>query len=320
MITDNLEKVKNALIQDEIVAIPTETVYGLAGNIYSEIAIQKIFTVKKRPFFNPLIVHLKSVDCLDTVAKNIPEIAWKIASRFWPGPLTLVLDKKAHISELITGGKSTVAVRVPNHHKTLALLNSIDFPLAAPSANIFKTLSPTCAKHVSDAFGDEMLILEGNECTIGLESTIIGFDGQTPIVYRLGAIEIEEIESITGKVKWATTENSNPNAPGMLTQHYSPNTHLIVTSDLQKAITNYSYLKIGVLEFTPQIEETQVVKIQTLSKIGDLREAASNFYNALHQLDRCDLEVIIAEEMPNVGLGKTINDRLKRAIANNQIE
>lgn len=315
MITKDIEKVKSALINEEIVAIPIETVYGLAGNIYSEIAMKKIFKAKKRPFFNPLIVHIKSVEYLENIAQNIPEIAWKLATTFWPGPLTLVLDKKENISDLITAGKDTVAVRVPNHDLTLELLNAIEFPIAAPSANIFKTLSPTSSAHVYKSFGDEILILEGNNCKLGIESTIIGFEKNLPIVYRFGAISLEEIESITGKIKIASNQNSKPDAPGMLSQHYSPKTDLILTTDLQSEILKFNDKKIGVLQFGYEVNENQVFKTETLSANEDLKEAASNFYNALHTLDLYDLDLIIAKKMPNEGLGKTINDRLTRAIS-----
>ena len=314
MITIDIAKVKNALINDEIVAIPTETVYGLAGNIYSEIAIKKIFNAKKRPLFNPLIVHIKSAEYLEKIAHNIPEIAWKLAASFWPGPLTMVLNKQDHISYLITAGKRTVAVRVPNHKLTLELLNEIEFPIAAPSANIFKTLSPTSAKHVFGAFGNEILILDGDECKIGLESTIIGFEEDIPILYRLGAITIEEIESITGKIKIAAAQNHAPEAPGMLSQHYSPRTKMILTTDMQSEIAKFKNKKIGVLSFKSENQKNQVIKIETLSKTGNLKEAASNFYHALHSLDSSDLDLIIAEKLPNEGLGKTLNDRLIRAI------
>ena len=166
-----------ALENNEIVAIPTETVYGLAGNAYSETAVEKIFALKNRPHFNPLIVHIKSAAVLTSVAKNIPLVALQLADAFWPGPLTLVLEKQEHIPDIVTGGKNTVGVRVPNHPIALELLEQLDFPLAAPSANPFGSISPTTAKHVADYFTDTLtIILDGGSCDKGIESTIIGFE------------------------------------------------------------------------------------------------------------------------------------------------
>jgi L-threonylcarbamoyladenylate synthase len=181
--------------KNELIAIPTETVYGLAGNAYSDTAIRKIFELKKRPLLNPLIVHLKSASCIQEVASEIPEIGLKLINQFWPGPLTLILKKQKHISDLMTAGKDTVAVRVPNHPLTLALLNELEFPLTAPSANPFGSISPTNAEHVLSYFGKEIeAILDGGQCEKGLESTIIGFENEKPILYRHGAISMDEIE------------------------------------------------------------------------------------------------------------------------------
>jgi len=312
---NEIEPIKSLLLNEEVAAIPTETVYGLAANIFSEKAISRIFELKKRPLFNPLIVHIKSLDYLDQIADEIPEAASILARAFWPGPLTLVLRKKSIVSDLITGGKKTVGVRVPNHELTLKLLQSLDFPLAAPSANTFQSISPTIPEHVEKNFGQNVAILDGGSCKLGLESTILGFEKEKVILYRFGAISIEEIEKVVGKVHIQNNENVNPNAPGMLSKHYSPFTKIILTSDLQSEILKFQDSKIGVLQFRNMIKENQVYKIETLSENGDLSEAATNFYNALHLLDLSALDLIIAEKLPNVGLGKTINDRLTRAIS-----
>lgn len=312
---NEIEPIKNVLLNEEVVAIPTETVYGLAGNIYSEKAIKKIFELKKRPFFNPLIVHIKSLDFLDQVADEIPDIASKLAEVFWPGPLTLVLRKKSTISDLISGGKKTVGIRVPNHKLSLNLLESLDFPLAAPSANTFQSISPTLPEHVEKNFGQKLAILDGGPCQLGLESTILGFENEKVILYRLGAISIEEIENVVGKVHIQNFENSKPDAPGMLSKHYSPQTKIILTDDLQSEIIKFKDRKIGVLQFGNEVNLNQAFIIETLSKNKDLKEAARNFYNSLYKLDLHDLDIIIAQKMPNEGLGKTINDRLTRAIS-----
>jgi len=312
---NEIEQIKKFLLKEEVAAIPTETVYGLAGNIYSEKAIKKIFELKKRPFFNPLIVHIKSLDYLDQIADEIPNTAIKLAKAFWPGPLTLVLKKKSTVSDLITGGKKTVAIRVPNHKLTLSLLESVDFPLAAPSANTFQSISPTLPEHVEKNFGENLAILDGGPCQLGLESTILGFENEKIILYRLGAISVEEIEKVVGKIHIQNNEKSKPNAPGMLSKHYSPKTKIILTTNLQSEILKFQDKKIGVLQFGNELNEKQVFKKETLSENEDLKEAASKFYQALHTLDLYDLDLIIAQKMPNEGLGKTINDRLTRAIS-----
>ena len=191
IISQDIKKAIALLSADKLVAIPTETVYGLAGNIYSEKAIKSIFETKKRPFFNPLIVHIPSTDTLEDVVSYVPEKARLLAEAFWPGSMTLVLKKQATIPDIITAGKDTVAVRVPNHPLTLELLKQLPFPLAAPSANPFGSISPTKPEHVERYFKEAISqVLDGGACTNGIESTIIGFENDEPIIYRLGALAI----------------------------------------------------------------------------------------------------------------------------------
>lgn len=315
MTTTNITKAAQALINDEIIAIPTETVYGLAGNAYSEKALKKIFELKKRPFYNPLIVHIKSTVFLDTVATDIPDMAWKLAEEFWPGSLTLVLKKQPHIPDIVTAGKETVAVRVPNHPVALALLEQLEFPLAAPSANPFGCISPTTAMHVSNYFKENLeIVLDGGACQNGIESTIIGFENDKPILYRHGSISVEDIERITGKVLIITSKDSSPDAPGMLSRHYAPKTNTYLTDNVAELILSFSGKKIGLLLFKDEITSTENILQEVLSKKGNLAEAAKNLYAAMHRLDKSSLDVIIAERFPNKGLGKSINDRLERAI------
>ncbi|WP_269222867.1 L-threonylcarbamoyladenylate synthase [Flavobacterium sp. IMCC34518] len=315
MTTTNIIKAAQALINDEIVAIPTETVYGLAGNAYSENALKKIFELKKRPFYNPLIVHIKSTAFLDTVASDIPDMAWKLAKEFWPGSLTLVLKKQPHIPDIVTAGKETVAVRVPNHPVALALLELLEFPLAAPSANPFGCISPTTAMHVSNYFKENLeIVLDGGACQNGIESTIIGFENDKPILYRHGSISIEAIERIVGKVLITTSKNSSPDAPGMLSRHYAPKTNTYLTDNVPELIPLFSGKKIGLLLFKDEITDDENIHQEVLSRTGDLAEAAKNLYATMHRLDKSNLDVIIAERLPNKGLGKSINDRLERAI------
>jgi L-threonylcarbamoyladenylate synthase len=315
MITSDLELTKIFLDNEYIIGLPTETVYGLAGNINSEKAIKSIFALKKRPLFNPLIVHVKNKNAISTVARNIPDKAYQLAEAFWPGPLTLLLPKKSSISDLITAGKPTVAVRVPNHEKALKLLDMLDYPLAAPSANPFGSISPTNSKHVQQYFGKSLsLILEGGPCTKGIESTIIGFQNDQPLVYRLGTLSVDEIESYLGmKLPRSTKASESPEAPGMLSKHYSPRTPLILTDSLEETIEKSANKKIGVLTFGPEILSQPCTIHMVLSDHEILEEASSRLYAALHQLDELDLDLIIAQKFPENGLGQAINDRLMRA-------
>ena len=314
MITTDIKKAEKALKKNKLVAIPTETVYGLAGNAYDESALAEIFKLKNRPFYNPLIVHIKSASSISDVAIDIPESALILAEKFWPGPLTLVLKKQPHISDLVTAGKDTVAVRVPNHPVALELLNKLEFPLAAPSANPFGSISPTNADHVFNYFGGKLeVILDGGECERGIESTIIGFENNQPILYRHGSISLEEIEKITGKLSSITNSEKTPNAPGMLSRHYAPNTATYLTNNVVELIKCFKGKRIGILVFKNQINGKDIFQTEILSKSGDLNEAAKNLYAAMHRLDENNLDVIIAERLPDVGLGKTMNDKLERA-------
>ena len=315
MITSDLNQVKTALINGDIIALPTETVYGLAANIYLDSALEKVFKLKKRPSHNPLIIHISNAGILEQIAKNIPAKARELANVFWPGPLTLVLEKQDQIPNRITAGKPTVAVRVPNHPIALQLLESLNFPLAAPSANPFGSLSPTSAKHVALYFKEEInFILDGGPCFCGLESTIIGFENDKPILYRHGAISIEEIEKIIGPIKIKNQNSKNPSAPGMLTRHYAPKTQIQINEDISLALAQNPDKKIGVLSFRKNKKIKTEIHQEVLSISGDLNEASKNLYAALHRLDQMNLDLIISSFFPEKGLGKTINDRLKRAI------
>lgn len=315
MITSNIDKAVKALINDEIVALPTETVYGLAGNAYNDSVIRKIFDLKKRPLYNPLIVHIRSASCLHEVAQNIPEMAFKLSEKFWPGPLTLLLEKKEQISALVTAGKNTVAVRVPDHPFILDVLNRLEFPLAAPSANPFGSISPTCAEHVSDYFDQSLsVILDGGECERGIESTIVGFEENTPVLYRYGSISVEDIEKVAGKLRVNTKNDKHPDAPGMLSRHYSPATDTYFADNVEDLINDFDGKRIGLLLFKNKFQESKIRVQEVLSRDGDLTEASRNLYAALHRLDKAGLDVIIAEKLPDYGLGAAMNDRLRRAV------
>ncbi len=317
IISKDISKAIQLLTAEDIVAIPTETVYGLAGNIYSDKAIKSIFETKKRPFFNPLIVHISSVDYLSEIVEYIPEKAKLLAESFWPGPITLVLKKKDTIPDIITAGKDTVAVRVPNHPVALALLKQLPFPLAAPSANPFSSISPTTAEHVETYFKDNIkMVLDGGACKSGIESTIIGFENDDPIIYRLGSTSIEAIEAVVGKIEIKNKKEVRPDAPGMLERHYAPKTKTILTDNIEHAINLNTDKRIGLLVFSSEFESEEIKTQIVLSKDGNMEEAASKLYDALLRLDKQQLDIIIAEKFPDYGLGKSINDRLERATKN----
>lgn len=312
VITTDINLCQKLLQNNQVVAIPTETVYGLAGNIFEEEAIEKIFKIKGRPLFNPLIVHIHSLSQLDALVSELPEAATRLMKTFWPGPLTLILPKKEGVSNLITAGKPTVGVRMPKHPMARTLLQGLSFPLAAPSANPFTKISATSAQHVASYFGDEIpAILDGGPCEVGLESTIVGFEKNVPVVYRKGGVSLEAIKACVGTVKLLTKEENAPVAPGMLLKHYSPDTKLIISKDIEQSIVNHVHLKVGVLSFYKNDYTNCTLKI--LSAKQDLTEAAKNLFAALHELDQLNLDLIITECFPEEGLGISINDRLERA-------
>lgn len=314
LVSRDITKAVQLLEKEDVVSIPTETVYGLAGNIFSEKAIKKIFELKQRPFFNPLIVHLSGADQLNTVVEYLPEKAKLLAEKFWPGPLTLILKKKPEVPDLVTSGKDTVAVRVPNHPVSLELLSKLDFPLAAPSANPFGSISPTESSHVANYFeGKLSMVLEGGPCERGIESTIVGFENGNAVLYRLGSITVEEISKLIGDIEIRNKKETAPDAPGMLSRHYAPQTRTYVVDKVADFILNYPGQNIGVLVFQNAVEAPNIKAQEILSRQGDLQEAASRLYGALHKLDKEHLDMIVAERFPDQGMGKAINDRLLRA-------
>jgi L-threonylcarbamoyladenylate synthase len=316
-ISTDLILAKTLLEKGQLVAIPTETVYGLAGNALDPLAVAAIFETKNRPSFDPLIIHVASIDEASTYCSGFPEPLRKLASAFWPGPLTLLLPKTSQIPDLVTSGLDRVAIRVPNHPQTLELLRSLDFPLAAPSANPFGYISPTTPEHVNAQLGEFIpMILDGGPCKVGLESTIVGMAGVDVVVYRLGGLEIDAIESIVGKVKLQNHSSSNPQAPGLLESHYAP-AKPFVLGDLTKLIPHYASQgkSFGVLSFQNFSEEVVLEKQIILSQNGNLKEAAVNLFAAMRSLDGMNIEFILAELAPDHDLGKAINDRLKRASA-----
>ncbi|MEM6828953.1 MAG: L-threonylcarbamoyladenylate synthase [Bacteroidota bacterium] len=307
-------KMAVSLLNDnELVGIPTETVYGLAGNALNEEAILKIYETKKRPRFDPLIAHIDGLDKLKGLVKEVPEKANQLIEKFWPGPLTLLLKKTDLVPDLLTSGLDRVAIRVPNHPLALSLLRELSFPLAAPSANPFGYVSPTTALHVSDQLGVEIpYILDGGTCEIGVESTIIGFSEEgNPIVYRLGGTKVEDIEDAVGMVDFDLNVSSDPTAPGMLKSHYSPGKPLVV-GDIKENLKRFKGKNLGVISFDKQYDGVGR-NIYVLSPKRSIEEAARNIFAALRKMDNDEVEVVLAEYVPDEGLGKAINDRLRRA-------
>jgi len=308
-------KAKAILEQGDLVGIPTETVYGLAGNALNPDAVAKIFAVKNRPDFDPLIIHTSSIDRVLEFTVQIPEVLLPLGEKYWPGPLTILLPKKSIVPDLVTSGLDAVAVRVPSHSLTRELLSILDFPLAAPSANPFGYISPTQASHVNDQLGKKIpYILDGGLCEVGLESTIVGVENGEVFIYRLGGLDVKDIELIVGKVKIMTHSSSNPKSPGMLKSHYAPLKPFIL-GDLEMLVEEYlsKGISFAVLSFSDEFRNVpQRLQIQ-LSQNHNVTEAAKNLFASMRALDTMDVSVILSELLPEQGLGRAINDRLKRA-------
>jgi len=312
----DIQKAISILESGGLVAIPTETVYGLAANALNPEAVAKIFEVKQRPTFNPLITHLKNSGELQQYASEIPADAILLADAFMPGALTLLLPKKPIIPNLTTSGLPTAAFRVPNHPLTLQLLEQLDFPLAAPSANPFGYISPTTAEHVLQQLGSKIpYILDGGACQGGLESTIVGFEKGKVIVYRIGLVSVEEIAFVLEKEVIVKDKSVKIVAPGMLPFHYAPLKPMILYDSILELNTveeDTAYLLFDeFIQFIPS--EQQFL----LSPSGDLKEAAKNLYSFLHHLDNSRFSKITAFRVPDIGIGKAINERLEKASKRN---
>lgn len=302
------------LRKDELVAIPTETVYGLAANAGSVAAVLKVFETKQRPSYNPLIVHLDKVEKISGFVTSFPEIAKAMMMEFSPGPLTILLPTNRVLPSIVNNGKELMAFRIPDHAMTLGLLASLDFPLVAPSANLFTTVSPTDPQHVLKNFDGKIpYILDGGPCNVGIESTVVGFDEKDrPVIYRQGAITEEEIRSFAGYAALFNKEGDH-SSPGLSKLHYSPSTKLILVDDLQSLPVGINPEKTGLISFCAEHPFIPRSNTFVLSPDGDMKEAARNLYKALHHLDDLSLELILAERMPLNELGVAINDRLTRA-------
>lgn len=323
--SDNIDYCADLLRQDAIIGIPTETVYGLAGNAFKEVSVRKIFQVKNRPLVDPLIVHCGHLRLVESIAV-FNDFARRLAEAFWPGPLTLVVPKNKTIPDIVTAGLNSVAVRIPHHPVFRSVLERLDFPLAAPSANPFGYVSPTLAEHVQHTLGNTIeAILDGGPCKIGLESTIIDLrDSKTPVILRHGPITSAQISHcIDVPVATAISEKNNENlaqsAPGQLTRHYSPKATVELLecgSTRYKNPIAYSHDK-SIALICNQKPDWHAIQsnIYWLSEKGNLQEMAHNLFGLIQKLDRQNLKKIYIEKAPSEAIGSAINDRLRRAAA-----
>ena len=308
----NIKRAVNALKTGELVAFPTETVYGLGADGLNEIAVAKIFEAKQRPNFNPLILHISSLKMLDTIASYSNDKVKILAERFWPGPLTLILDKKEIVPYLVTSGLETVAVRMPDNKIALELINKLGRPIAAPSANSFSKLSPTKAEHVEKQLGDKVnIILDGGSCKVGVESTIIEITNNSQVLLRPGGIAKESIEELIGELTEIPNQSNNPNSPGQLKVHYAPNIPIYFYDE--EKVNVFSHLKIGGIFLQEEKKSDKFFITKVLSESGNLREATSNLFAYLHEMEGLNLDMIFVERVEQKGLGIAIMDRLTKA-------
>jgi L-threonylcarbamoyladenylate synthase len=297
-----------------LVAFATETVYGLGANAYDVRAVGRIFEAKDRPTFDPLIVHVGNRAWVESVAATVTPLAQRLIDAFWPGPLTLVLPKTDRIPDLATAGLPTVGVRMPSHPSAVELLRQANVPIAAPSANRFGHVSPTRAEHVAEHLGDRIdYILDGGPCTVGVESTILDVTGAEAVLLRPGGLPLEAIEAQIGPVRLIeamSAANEPQPSPGRLLRHYATRTALVI-SDAEESPP--SIARVGLLTLAAKSDDEHYAAIETLSPAGDLAEAAANLFAAMRRLDARGLDLIVVRFVPEVGLGRAINDRLRRA-------
>ena len=323
MVSDaEIQDAGNIIRGGGLVAFATETVYGLGANALDAAAVAKVFASKGRPSFDPLIVHVADAAAAWALAdlEKLPEpgreVPGALAAAFWPGPLTLVLPKRdggaGGVPGIVTSGLGTVGLRVPAHPVARALIAAAGVPIAAPSANAFGGISPTRAEHVKVACDR---VLDGGPCATGVESTVVGFDEAGPVVLRLGGIAVEAIEAVVGRPVGVAQPGEKIASPGMLDRHYAPRTPLRLVSRLEDVDPGtLGGGAAGLLSLRGERGRGMGFRvIETLSPTGDLTAAAAVLFEAMHRLDAAGLNVIVAEAVPDEGLGRAINDRLRRA-------
>ncbi|MCT8158922.1 L-threonylcarbamoyladenylate synthase [Pseudoruegeria sp. SHC-113] len=301
-----IKRAGDVLRSGGLVAFPTETVYGLGADAGNDAAVAQIFEAKARPQFNPLIVHVASLEAAQALA-DFPDAALRLAQAFWPGPLTLVVPMKpgAPLSKLVSAGLPTVGLRVPDAPLAQALFEAAGCPVAAPSANPSGKISPTQAAHVAQGLDGRIdAILDGGACGVGVESTIVGFDGETPVLLRPGGLPAEALEAAIGApLRLGGSSPDAPSSPGQLESHYAPGAPVRLNAQEKRA--GEVLLGFGAVEGADL----------NLSPAGDLLEAAANLFAMLHELDGAEAEAIAVSPIPETGLGRAINDRLRRAAA-----
>jgi len=328
----NLRIAGRALAEGKLVVIPTETVYGLGADAFNAAAVARVFEAKARPSFDPLIVHISRMEDLLRVASGIPRAAAQLAEALWPGPLTMVFPKKPELPDIVTSGLGSVAVRFPSHTLARKIIEYSGTVIAAPSANPFGYISPTTAAHVADMLGDRVdYIVDGGPCEVGVESTVLDMTGELPIVLRHGGMPVERIREIVSEVLERThsaatigPENDSPAmaSPGQLESHYAPNAPLLLFSRGELASTDFgdaarAWKRAAIVFDGDQAGQLArrgtFTEVFALTERGDMREAASNLFAIMHDLDGKGFDFIYAERVPDEGLGRAINDRLYRA-------
>ena len=310
-----IERAVALLRKGELVAFPTETVYGLGGDASNPSAVKNIFSAKGRPADHPLIVHLPDAASIRKWAADIPDSAWMLAEQFWPGPLALVLNKENQVSDLITGGQTTVGLRVPQHPIAQQLLKAFDGALAAPSANRFGRISPTTAQHVHDEFADQntvAAVIDGGACPVGVESTIIDLSGEHPRLLRPGMIMFSQIEELLGCKVELPNANQGPRVSGRLPSHYAPKTPLAVMA-FEDIATMLAQTKRSLAVLGLQTPIADIVNHQWVVMPDDPEAYAFRLYAELRRLDQMNLDQILVEQTPTINDWAAINDRLQRA-------
>jgi len=307
----SIDEAADLIASGGVAAFPTETVYGLGADVFNPEAVARIFELKNRPLFNPLIAHISDLAMLDNLTAEITGTARKLIKEFWPGPLTLVFPKRESVPDIVTGGNPTVAVRMPSHPLALQLIKKAGTPLAAPSANAFGKTSPTTAVHVIEQLGHKgYKIIDGGASRVGVESTVLSLVHDKPVLLRPGGLSVEDIERVVGKVEHQTEPKlKNLESPGLLASHYSPHTPFIL-EDGEPSGNNDP--RTGLLLFN-SIGVKSAGPVEILSPEGSTEEAAVNLYAAMRRLDKMGLDMIIAYRLPEHGLGKAVNDRISKA-------
>ncbi|HKK82642.1 MAG TPA: L-threonylcarbamoyladenylate synthase [Atribacterota bacterium] len=319
-----LKEAGQAIREGKIVAFPTETVYGLGADALNEEAIKKIFLAKDRPLYDPLIVHINCLEDAIDLVEELPPIARTLGQNFWPGPLTMVIKKSKKISDIVTSGLDTVAIRVPGHPVAQALIREAQKPIVAPSANLFTHVSPTNAQHVIDDLkGKVDIIIDSGESTVGVESTVVDVTELPLKILRLGGTTVESIRKITAKIIIANDNEGVNKSPGMLKKHYAPKAKLILAEGKNETMINHilnlasNYQKfgkkVGIISSKENINKYNGFIVKSLGNAKDLQTCAQNLYAQLRLLDELECNIIISENFENKGLGRAIMDRLRRA-------